>query len=83
MAITGKPLAAEAGAMIFQKGGNAVDARERQIHLGSYVTQRVQRKIFVAVSFLRGFENPQQRSRPSPSIIDDVFNKDLLFGRHY
>src|SRR3569833_31781 len=25
-AITGKPLAAEAGAMIFQKGGNAVDA---------------------------------------------------------
>lgn len=26
MAITGKPLAAEAGAMIFQKGGNAVDA---------------------------------------------------------
>jgi gamma-glutamyltranspeptidase/glutathione hydrolase len=26
MAVTGKPLAAEAGAMIFQKGGNAVDA---------------------------------------------------------
>jgi len=26
MAITGKPLAAEAGAMVFQKGGNAVDA---------------------------------------------------------
>src|SRR5678809_1340209 len=26
MAITGKPVAAEAGAMIFQKGGNAVDA---------------------------------------------------------
>src|SRR5215813_6524073 len=26
MAITGKPLAAEAGAMTFQKGGNAVDA---------------------------------------------------------
>ncbi len=26
MAITGKPLAAEAGAMIFQKGGNAVDS---------------------------------------------------------
>src|SRR5215204_2081878 len=26
MAITGKPLAAEAGAMIFTKGGNAVDA---------------------------------------------------------
>src|SRR5688500_13013913 len=26
MAITGKPLAATAGAMIFQKGGNAVDA---------------------------------------------------------
>jgi gamma-glutamyltranspeptidase/glutathione hydrolase len=26
VAITGKPLAAEAGAMIFQKGGNAVDA---------------------------------------------------------
>ena len=26
MAITGKPLAAQAGAMIFQKGGNAVDA---------------------------------------------------------
>jgi len=26
MAITGKPLAAEAGAMIFEKGGNAVDA---------------------------------------------------------
>src|SRR3954469_16559096 len=26
MAITGKPLGAEAGAMIFQKGGNAVDA---------------------------------------------------------
>src|SRR6188472_4137871 len=26
MAITGKPLAAEAGAMMFQKGGNAVDA---------------------------------------------------------
>lgn len=26
MAITGKPLAAEVGAMIFQKGGNAVDA---------------------------------------------------------
>src|SRR6476646_2967099 len=26
MAITGNPLAAEAGAMIFQKGGNAVDA---------------------------------------------------------
>jgi gamma-glutamyltranspeptidase/glutathione hydrolase len=26
MAITGKPLAAEAGAMIFQQGGNAVDA---------------------------------------------------------
>jgi gamma-glutamyltranspeptidase/glutathione hydrolase len=26
MAITGKPLAAEAGAMIFQKGGNAIDA---------------------------------------------------------
>src|SRR5215210_4651832 len=26
MAITGKPLAAEAGAMIFQRGGNAVDA---------------------------------------------------------
>lgn len=26
MAVTGKPLAAEAGAMIFQKGGNAIDA---------------------------------------------------------
>ena len=26
MAITGKPLAATAGAMIFQRGGNAVDA---------------------------------------------------------
>jgi gamma-glutamyltranspeptidase/glutathione hydrolase len=26
MAITGKPLAAEAGAMIFQRGGNAIDA---------------------------------------------------------
>ena len=26
MAITGKPLAATAGAMIFQKGGNAIDA---------------------------------------------------------
>jgi len=26
MAVTGKPLAAEAGAMVFQKGGNAVDA---------------------------------------------------------
>ena len=26
MAITGKPLAATAGAMMFQKGGNAVDA---------------------------------------------------------
>jgi gamma-glutamyltranspeptidase / glutathione hydrolase len=26
MAITGKPLGATAGAMIFQKGGNAVDA---------------------------------------------------------
>ncbi|MFN7188007.1 MAG: gamma-glutamyltransferase family protein, partial [Cyclobacteriaceae bacterium] len=26
MAITGKPLAAAAGAMIFTKGGNAVDA---------------------------------------------------------
>jgi gamma-glutamyltranspeptidase/glutathione hydrolase len=26
IAITGKPLSAEAGAMIFQKGGNAVDA---------------------------------------------------------
>src|SRR2546421_12475704 len=26
MAITGKPLAAEAGAMVFQKGGNAIDA---------------------------------------------------------
>jgi gamma-glutamyltranspeptidase/glutathione hydrolase len=26
MAITGKPLAATAGAMIFNKGGNAVDA---------------------------------------------------------
>src|SRR5689334_24088466 len=26
MAITGKPLAATAGAMVFQKGGNAVDA---------------------------------------------------------
>src|SRR6266550_7416431 len=26
MAITGKPLAATAGSMIFQKGGNAVDA---------------------------------------------------------
>jgi gamma-glutamyltranspeptidase/glutathione hydrolase len=26
MAVTGKPLGAEAGAMIFQKGGNAVDA---------------------------------------------------------
>ena len=25
MAVTGKPLAAEAGAMVFQKGGNAVD----------------------------------------------------------
>jgi gamma-glutamyltranspeptidase/glutathione hydrolase len=26
MAVTGKPLAAEAGAQIFQKGGNAIDA---------------------------------------------------------
>ncbi len=26
MAVTGKPLAAEAGAMVFQQGGNAVDA---------------------------------------------------------
>ena len=26
MAITGKPLSAEAGALIFQKGGNAIDA---------------------------------------------------------
>jgi len=26
MAITGKPLAATAGAMIFSKGGNAIDA---------------------------------------------------------
>src|SRR6201989_130311 len=26
MAVTGKPLAAEAGAQVFQKGGNAIDA---------------------------------------------------------
>ena len=26
MAVTGRPLAAEAGAQIFQKGGNAIDA---------------------------------------------------------
>src|SRR5882762_6317072 len=31
MAITGKPLAATAGAMIFQKGGNAVDAATAMI----------------------------------------------------
>src|SRR5438105_15688242 len=31
MAITGKPLAATAGAMIFQKGGNAVDAAAAMI----------------------------------------------------
>jgi gamma-glutamyltranspeptidase/glutathione hydrolase len=31
LAITGKPLAATAGAMIFQKGGNAVDAAAAMI----------------------------------------------------
>src|SRR4030081_3382347 len=31
MAVTGKPLAATAGAMIFQKGGNAVDAAAAMI----------------------------------------------------
>src|SRR6266540_3962507 len=31
MAITGKPLAATAGAMIFQRGGNAVDAAAAMI----------------------------------------------------
>jgi len=31
MAITGKPLAATAGAMIFQQGGNAVDAAAAMI----------------------------------------------------
>src|SRR6266576_1407645 len=31
VAITGKPLAAQAGAMIFQKGGNAVDAAAAMI----------------------------------------------------
>src|SRR5574342_548274 len=31
MAITGKPLAATAGAMMFQKGGNAVDAAAAMI----------------------------------------------------
>src|SRR4051812_25618968 len=31
MAVTGKPLAATAGAMIFQKGGNAVDATAAMI----------------------------------------------------
>ncbi len=34
MAITGKPLAAEAGAMIFQKGGNAVDAAVAMLAAG-------------------------------------------------
>src|SRR3954468_23264310 len=31
MAVTGKPLAATAGSMIFQKGGNAVDAAAAMI----------------------------------------------------
>src|SRR5437667_11473389 len=31
MAVTGKPLAATAGAMVFQKGGNAVDAAAAMI----------------------------------------------------
>jgi gamma-glutamyltranspeptidase/glutathione hydrolase len=31
MAVTGKPLGATAGAMIFQKGGNAVDAAAAMI----------------------------------------------------
>ena len=34
MAITGKPLAATAGAMIFQKGGNAVDAAAAMLAAG-------------------------------------------------
>ncbi|HEU4586534.1 MAG TPA: gamma-glutamyltransferase, partial [Gemmatimonadaceae bacterium] len=34
MAITGKPLSAEAGAMIFQKGGNAVDAAVAMLAAG-------------------------------------------------
>jgi gamma-glutamyltranspeptidase/glutathione hydrolase len=34
IAITGKPLAAEAGAMIFQKGGNAVDAAVAMLAAG-------------------------------------------------
>src|SRR5256885_12857210 len=35
MAITGKPLSAEAGAMIFQKGGNAVDATAAMLAAGA------------------------------------------------
>lgn len=33
MAITGKPLAATAGSIIFNKGGNAVDAALSLIHI--------------------------------------------------
>ena len=34
MSITGKPLAATAGAITFQKGGNAVDARSEERRVG-------------------------------------------------
>jgi gamma-glutamyltranspeptidase/glutathione hydrolase len=41
MAITGKPLAATAGAMIFQKGGNAVDAACAMIAAASTMWDRL------------------------------------------
>src|SRR5947199_202863 len=41
VAITGKPLAATAGAKIFEKGGNAVDAPEMQMAEGYPIEQEL------------------------------------------
>jgi len=44
MAITGKPLAATAGAMMFQRGGNAVDAACAMIAATSTIRVRSGRR---------------------------------------
>src|ERR1039457_882987 len=62
------------------EGGNAVDARKRHFRLGGDVAQRLHGKIFVAVFFLRGFQDAKQGSRASPTTADYFIDEYLFFS---
>ena len=63
------------------EGGDAVDARKRHFRFGRDVAQRLQGKVFVAVSFLSGFEDAKQRPGASPATGDHFVDENLLCGR--